>query len=62
MEHPLAKGTKVLAAYSGCQTCAPNFIQKVDTRIRSVREEDGVYFYTLLDGREVSEFDIIEVR
>lgn len=62
MEHPLAKGTRVLAAYGGCETCAPNFIQKVDTRIAGVREQDGVYFYTLLDGREVSESDIIEVR
>lgn len=62
MEHPLAKGTQVVATYKGCETCAPNHIQKVSTRIAGVREQDGTYFYILLDGREVSETDIIEVR
>jgi hypothetical protein len=62
MDHPIPKGTRVLAAYHSCQNCGPNHIEKIRTRIRSVREKDGTYFYTLLDGREVSESDIIEVR
>jgi len=62
MEHPLAKGTKVIAAYHSCKTCGPNHIQKVGTHIVESREESGEWFYTLLDGREVSQTDIIEVR
>lgn len=62
VEHPLAKGTKVIAAYGSCQTCGPNRIQKISTRIAKSREDSGEWFYTLLDGREVSQADIIEVR
>ena len=62
VEHPLAKGTKVIAAYHSCQTCGPNRIQKVSTRISKSREKSGEWFYTLLDGREVPQSDIIEVR
>ena len=62
MEHPLPVGTAVLAVYHGCATCAPGHIEKNHTRIQSWREEDGTYFYTLMDGREVNETDILEVR
>ncbi len=62
MEHPLAKGTKVIAAYHSCPTCGPSRIQKVGTRILESRNKSGEWFYTLLDGREVSQTDIIEVR
>ena len=62
MEHPLANGTAVLAAYHSCQTCGPSHIERVNTRILESRKQDNQYFYTLLDGREVSQADIIEVR
>lgn len=62
MEHPIPVGTKVLAIYHGCATCAPNHIEKNVCYIRSSREEKGTYFYTLNDGREVNETDILEVR
>jgi len=62
MNHPLAKGTRVIAAYQSCETCGPSHIQKVSTHIIKSREESGEWFYTLLDGREVSQTDIIEVR
>ena len=62
MEHPLPKGTRVLAAYHSCQTCGPSHIQKVITRITESRKVDGEYFYTLMDGREINQSDIIEVK
>lgn len=63
MNHPLKVGTRVLAIYHGCSTCAPNHIDKIQTRIREVNaQEDGTYTYTLLDGRKVNEEDILEVR
>ncbi len=62
MNHPLAKGTKVIAAYHSCPTCGPSRIQKISTRILKSDKKSGEWFYTLLDGREVSQTDIIEVR
>jgi hypothetical protein len=62
VKHPIPNGTRVIALYRGCKTCAPNHIDKISTRTASSREEDGKYFYTLLDGREVSETDILEVK
>lgn len=63
MEHPIPNGTQVTVAYHGCQTCAPNHIEKVSTRIlESEQTKNGSYNYTLLDGRKVSQADIIEVN
>ena len=64
MNHPIPTGTRVVAIYEGCETCAPGHIDKIRTRIRSSRKDDdtGMYIYTLLDGREVNETNILEVR
>lgn len=63
MNHPLPIGTAVLVAYGSCQTCGPNRIQKVSTRIASsTQKKDGSYQYVLLDGRKVDQSDILEVR
>ncbi len=62
MKHPIPVGTAVLAAYQSCETCGPSHIEKNNTRIQSWREEDGTYIYTLMDGREINESGILEVR
>lgn len=63
MQHPIPNGTPVVVAYKGCKTCAPGHIEKVSTRILESEEtKSGSYNYTLLDGRKVSQADIIEVR
>lgn len=62
MNHPIPKGTKVVVEYTSCQTCGPNRIQKIVTRIREVIEVENEYSYILLDGREVNSSQIIEVK
>ncbi len=63
MEHPIPNGTPVLVAFANCKTCGPSHIEKVRTRIlESEQTKDGLYNYTLLDGRKVSQADIIEVN
>lgn len=63
MQHPIPIGTNVVAAYKGCETCAPGHIEKVSTQILKYEQtKNGSYTYTLLDGRKVSQADIIEVR
>lgn len=62
MQHPIPIGTKVVAAYNSCQTCGPNHIEKITTRIVEYElTESDSYNYTLLDGRKVSQAEIIEV-
>lgn len=62
MQHPIPIGTQVVAAYDSCQTCGPSHIEKVTTRILEHElTESGSYNYTLLDGRKVSQAEIIEV-
>jgi len=62
MQHPIPIGTLVVAAYNSCQTCGPSHIEKVSTRILEYElTESGSYNYTLLDGRKISQAEIIEV-
>ncbi len=62
MQHPIPTGTQVVAAYHSCPTCGPSRIEKVSTRILEYElTKSGSYNYTLLDGRKISQADIIEV-
>lgn len=63
INHPIPVGTRVVAEYSSCETCGPNHIQKIQTRIREIQQrEDGLYDYVLLDGRQLHQSAIIEVK
>ena len=60
MNHPLVIGTRVLVLMPGCQPCGGK-AQKVDTSIRAVTLVDGTYVYTILDGRKITQDDVLKV-
>lgn len=61
MNHPLPINTSVIVKYHGCRSCGIQKTQLIATQIVDVHDENGEYAYTLLDGRRVSQIDIVEV-